>query len=345
MKYFSIALKYIGKRGIPKALLEDRIIKWSENNHDAFECYPFSTGEITKKNINSQSFTNYFEALIRFDLINEQAGLVLLSKNGAVLYEALKLLKESNSDDKYSISDVESFFYLNCIINKDFDLFVTVLMQLSNDPKMPISFYQLNFKAVYLEWLDSKRKLVQTQSDKVEINDVISRVTEWKSPKRYSEDIIPPRINWMADIGLIMVGSNNVFSLTNTGRALVRESQLFVNSEGWLSTSLCSFFAKVFFNESVRFWSDLDEKEKTYSIGKAIDLSLDAFKVLGILRLSVDQSFLFMQIYLLFKLSTVVETKQIGDWIGYEKIIGNKKIGLRKSARSYESYIIVSYAQ
>ncbi|MCY1511902.1 hypothetical protein D9M68_463430 [compost metagenome] len=349
LKYFSKALNFIGKKGIPKSILETRLIKWSEENHDDFEAYLYSSGELTKKKINSPSFLNYYEALIRIDLINEQSGLVLLSKTGAVFYEAFKLFDTSDNTNVYSLNSLESFFYLNCILSKDTDLLLTVISQLYNFKEMTIGYYQENFKSNYLERLINKKDLPFSYNEKVELSDVISRVSGWKSPKRYSEDIVPPRINWMADIGIVELKDTNVFTFTDVGSVIANEllndDHLFNDSDNWISNNFCSVFSKAFIKIPTRKWSHIEEIEREKLIGEGIDLSLRAFKVLGLSRLSVNQCFLFIQIYLLFKYKLIAEINDIGDWIGFEKFIGDKKIGLRKSARSYESYIIVAYAQ
>lgn len=84
----------------------------------------------------------------------------------------------------------------------------------------------MDFQDDYLGRLN--QRLSHTRIDRTlgEIQDARQRVMEWRAPKRYSEDIVPTRLNWLIDLGLITIdkggGRFPAYNLSSGGMAVER---------------------------------------------------------------------------------------------------------------------------
>ncbi len=83
--------------------------------------------------------------------------------------------------------------------------------------------YQAEFQGAYINRLNARLSETNDSRYVGAIQDARQRANDWRAPKRYSEDIVPTRINWLIDLQLISVGSNRgraaTYNLTTAGEA------------------------------------------------------------------------------------------------------------------------------
>lgn len=364
LKLFTVLLDSVNQRGSQIGFLANKMINWSEAHHNDLESYPSPTGEIIKSKVSrprrrtsgvaisaiSTSFRNYLEAAQSFQLVDEQLGTISPSRIGSVLKALKKFSHARHSPNAYSLTDFEKAFYLYVILKVDADRFLSVVSMLRDMPDKSIHDYLGNFRSAYQERLAKKIKLVKGK-EKEKTSDALLRVKNWRSARRYSEDIVPSRINWLIDLGLIDLNSykaRNTIKLNDIGYGVLRYFRIPLDKwyididDEWISTKFASFASKAIAKTNSKTWHELNSTEQNELLEESLKKCYRFFRALTLPRLSIEQTFLFSTIWLLEMHNVVAEFTDIEEWIGFERTIGDMRYGIRKAAREYESYIIIS---
>ena len=344
----------LDKNGLQRQLLERQVIKWSTEHREDLASYISPSGEIKKGKIKSQGFKNYFEAAFKFNLINEPYGLVIPTKIG-IVFKVLKKLVERREEvaNVYELETLEKIFYLYLILIYDADIFLLILQMLAEKPKKPLEFYIDRFQEYYNRRLKDKIHFVGP-TEKTRVMEALNRIAQWRTPERYCEDIVPPRLNWLLDLGLIsrdLYRTRKNFELNPLGEKLY-EGFPFVNdhadtidiNDTWTNHSLFSLLRSYFVDIKIKNWHTLSEDEQEKLMTETLFYAKKYFSPLDIPRLSVQQTYLFISLYLLAQRQTLVEFDEISHWIGFDRIVNTQRIGLRTAVRPEESYIVFSNA-
>jgi hypothetical protein len=353
LRYFQVLMRTLESKGYPKEVLARKLITWSGESHSHFQKYSSPSGEIvpSKKGLGSQSFENYYIAAKNLGLLIEQNGFVIPTRTGEVLGKFNEI--DSGLKDLlnvYELTMMEKFYFPYLLLTKDFDIVVTLLNMLAKGYSELPKFYA-DYKAEYLRRLEEKMEFVPLQ-EKSQLFDAYQRVQGWKNPKRYSEDIIPSRLNWLIDLGLIdssRFQKEEKYFFSESGLRFWRGLPIY-SSEGykdvtshWLKSAYFGFVSSCFAGQN-RDWRLLKPIEKHKLISEAVANFLIRFNTFGIPRLSVEQTCLFISLFSLTERQIIVEANEIVEWIGFEKELDNLKLGYRGASRPGESYIIVSNA-
>lgn len=340
LKYLSIIVTFLNKKGTRRRFVYNRIIKWAKSNVDYFEKLPSSTGEIkesSRKTI-SNSFKNYIEGGSTLEIFNEYYDLLIPSKIGLSLKAAKQIVKEK-LENNYKLENSEKLTLFYLLLKNDADRLLSVVSLIKQYPGSSLHFLQRKFKDTYKKRLQNKLAYLKDK-ERIKTFEALKRVENWRNEERYTEDIVPPRINWLLDLDLL---DNNSFSanqieLNEKGKKIFFELEDI--NDDWLNSKyfIC---ASTLINKTntLKVWGNIKNKEN-YMIGP-LKYCLSNFKVMNLPRLSIEQSFLFISTYLMLVENIIAEFKDIEGYIGFEKQIGNNKIGIRKAARKYESYIAI----
>jgi hypothetical protein len=352
LKYFTVIIDSIGKDGIKKELLQNKILQWNRNNE--IEHLTKYTGIISKSpnTLFSQSFKNYLDAAFQWKLINNEFDQIYFSRSSQV-YRALKNEldnEHAGENDNFQLNDLEKMFYLRIILEKDADIFLTILTMLEKEEKPILDTYLSKFQEYYKNRLISKTQKIDSLY-KYKLSDAINRVNKWKSAKRYSEDLVPSRCNWMLDLGLIndyKFKELKQYHLNDLALRL-KNSTLYYNDDGiidinteWIETHFIHLVKNVYVSDkNFEVWQNINEDLKISIFSEILNLLLKYFRVLGMPTLSLEQSMLFSTFYIFYKYKIVCEYYDLENWIGINKFLDNRKIGVRKSTRNYESYLYI----
>ncbi len=355
IKYFTVALKYLSHVGLQKQILNEMLLKWSKSNHSSFESYISPSGEISlsEGKTFSNSLKAYYHALKEFNLIIEQGNFVLPTKRGEVLIILLDYIKKESTEDinSYSLNCIEQSYFLTILFESDYDIIFLTLQMLNNFPSRKLDFYLSLFQEAYLKRLEHKLvnyKIVEGSN----ILETKKRVLSWRSPKRYSEELMPPRLNWLIDLNLVRYRLNNgYYELTSKGKYFFEtittenssEREYFTYDVDFSASSLISIISTIYFNQNgVKKWSNLIEHEKEDYAMEGLAIATKYFCVLGIPRMPANSTILLCSLYLLNKYSVCVNFLEFSSWIGAKRIIKGKHYGFRSAAREGESYIVVT---
>jgi len=331
----------LSEKGSNQDLVFYKVINWSKLNQDDFNNYKARSGEIIEsKKITktvSNSFKNYIEAAKQFKFIDEQFDQLYPSRTGSVL----RLISENNDasvNNSYELTIYEKIFFLHSLFKKDADYLLTVYYLLRKFPNRELGFYLNKFQDSYRKRLEYKMSVVETNQKDL-VKDALLLVNNWRSPKRYSEDIVPPRINWMIDLNLVNDKGNQIVEKFNDVIDNFDQENL---SDDLVLKNYFHISSQLYFNHHEMIeWKELNETRKEKSIAPILNIAVKNFSPLKMPRISVEQTLLFISIMCLTSLNIIVELDELLEWIGYEKRIGSKIYGVRKTARTYESYIYV----
>jgi len=358
LKYLSISLKYLSHEGLQKQILNEFLLNWSKSNHACFEEYISTSGEITlpEGKAASNSLKAYYHAFKEFNLIIEQGNFVLPTKKGEVLIILLQYLsgpQPSKEINTYTLNLIEKSYFLPVLIEADYDIILSVLQLVDNYPNQRLDSYLSYFPTFYLKRLESKLD----KGEGIDVSLVLEttkRVSAWRSPKRYSEELVPPRLNWLIDLDLINLNAGaGTYSLTAKGRYLyerIASSQFerdnFVFDQDFWSSSVISIIGLIYFQENnLRLWENLGEFEREKCTHEALSIASKFFFVFGIPRMPAKSTILLTCLYLLNKHSISANFIEIINWIGQSRNLNGKVYGYRKAAREGEEYIIITNEQ
>lgn len=341
LSILSELINLIHKKGSQKALIHNRIVSWSKENTHYFSAIPSNTGEIrpSKDKGLSNSFKNYLDAATQLKLVNEISGVLSPSKYGMVL-KNLMLKRDKNP---YLLTAIEKIFYLFIILKNDADIFITVCQMINNYPNKNTTYYLELFQNEYQNRLSKKAEFLKGKS-KEEVMEALNRVKNWQSAKRYSEDIVPPRLNWMKDLEFLnlTILETGEYQLNNSGKklldALINRDTILDVSEDWFYNR---YISNIFYTLDTISWVDLSEESKENLLRTYLQKAITTFSILNIPRIPLEESLFYIIISLYIKENIVSDFYDIESFIGYDRLLENSHYGIRKSARSYESYIIV----
>jgi hypothetical protein len=354
LKYFSIFIDFLRESGLQKKILERRMLDWSREKNSDFKKYISQSGEIVlkKPKIKSHSFLNYLEAAVKLKLVYEETEYIKTTRIGKVL-EAIRRICEpdKNIDNPHELGTSERLLFLYVILSYDADLFITIMYMLYESPAETLDFYLKSFQKNFLSRLKDKIKHV-SPSESTKVNDALNRVNRWRNAIRYSEDIVPSRLNWLLDLGLLseeLYGKERKYQLNNLGKVLYESfpyisTQLKDINDVWVNENFSNFLSLYYGDKKVKDWSQLGDDEKEKVMIEALFYARKHFSPLALPRLAVVQTFLFTSLFLLSQKQVKIEFDDIAEWIGFERIVNGRRIGLRMAARPEESYLLISNA-
>jgi len=352
LKYFTRFIELLEGNGLRTELLCQRILKWSQENHEDLLSYPSKTGEIVFKpgKVKSQGFQNYLDASIQFKILNEERGFVKVTRLGRVLETLLRLNRENKQvSNEYRLTAAEKNYFLYLILQRDADWFIILQKMLMEKPGEQLYFYIGNFQEFYLNRLKAKLKLVSPIAG-IKVNQALQRVMQWRIPNRYCEHIVPSRLNWLLDLGLIseeLFFKGKKYKLNHLGETLYKslrdlDSGMKDIDDAWIYKNMQVLWGLYIESNKLITWARLSNIEKDELLMESIFHARKNFSVLNLPRLSLSQTLLFTSLYLISKHKVQTAFNDIINHIGFEKKIKNVKIGIRRSERPEESYIWIT---
>jgi hypothetical protein len=276
---------------------EDYAIKYS---HFLTES-EYSKGLIQKSN--GKSAEPYIDLLREFNLIETINKVVVPSKKLKVYLELSTQLKDADSANPFILNELDKLFFLELILNDDYLYFSVLLEMIYVKEKTQVNSLINSFQSVILKRLDD---LLSQTSDEFEtktfnrIKHIKKRIEEWKKPQVYLEHIIMPRINWMADLDIIKLSSDNYVSITEAGNTLTEQllswidiSAEFVESSRDYSKRFYPHVASLAYRRTMGTYPEM---ENIYErIDGYLRESFLLFKTLAPNRVTSSQAFTFIK--------------------------------------------------
>jgi len=346
LAYLSAIISLLRDEALTERAFLEKLTQWAKNNTSFLHGYWVDTGEITSTYKNSAG-TRYIDLARKIGLVTTIGGMYRASRDGLILYSLLK--KEKPIHNPFFLSDEEKSFFTYLLISEDADVLLTIINQIDSNQDISLSELQNSFYKDFLDRLERKSNLIEEDIDKRQIlerRNIIAH--QWKKPERYSEHIIPPRINWMCDLDLLDIGlfRKHKCRLSASGKhifsCLPLNGGLIDVSEEWLEDSYWKVCATSIFNKKSILWENLDDVSRASTILDSLMEAFRNFQYSQIPRISSRQAILYMTIFLLSEKNIVASPTELTNWFSFPRIIQNKKYEIRLSPRENESYLLAS---
>jgi hypothetical protein len=342
--YLSALIWILKDRSMSEQILVERIQSWSADHQSELSNYTNSQGSIntTKQKTAAMRYINFALALGMLGRISNTFRLTRFAKPVA------NLIIYNDERNSFHLSLYEKIWYLYWLLIKDGDRLLTIFDLLLDFDMAPLGKLQKEFKSYYLRRLHF-RSSVSKESVAREILIIRRRIQgDWKSPQRYAETIVPPRLNWLLDLGLVSIENTRgkPAALTATGKLLLIEMRKSNISE--LPTADIQWLNEGFFSSVGRSMGASNEKDCSASNSLVTESLIETYlsQAFNLLRssnapkISLLPALLYVCTCLAVKNNKWIDIEVTKQMISESSLLS--KYQVRFSHRENESYITIS---
>lgn len=219
LRYLTVLAELLAPGPAPDLLVLRGLERWADGEQEDLGRYIDSTGVINKS-LKATSAKRYVAFAAAIDLVGKLAGRWRLSKYGRVL----TVLTPKDPRNAFELSPAEVCFFGQRLLLSDADSLVPLMEFL--DPRGAVSLGQVQraFQDLLTRRLQHLEASAKSSEIKQEIAASLRRVRTWSNPTAYVEHLVPPRLQWLLDLGAVdwkEYTSSGRFMLSNGGRALL----------------------------------------------------------------------------------------------------------------------------
>lgn len=226
--------------------LINKLEEWAQVNNIYLKKYVNSSGEITRT-IRHNAAIRYLKLAEDLDFVTKSGEMYGITKYGQVLVNIPKI-----TNNRFELDLFEICIFLRRILLKDLDGLTPVFGILNSGSGIQAEI-QAEYKAKLLDVLKSKEKKCKDLSEKIPYREHIDKIQRWTNEKKYLENLVPPRLNWLLDLKLIDWGkykSTLTYELNNAGSRMAKELFLLNETddtnEEWFENGYYSAFYEAY---------------------------------------------------------------------------------------------------
>ena len=342
--YVSAILKLLEHKTLSESLLYNRLERWSLKHEQDLRGYANPQGYInaTRGRTGAKRYTEFAASL---GLLGRIAGACRVTRFGKPL---LPFLDQMSGRSPFELPDTERCAYLYWLLRKDSDQFLTVLTLLVETQNMSLSGLQSQFQEQYLRQLDARILTEETRVAR-EILAVRNRVAQsWKASQRGLEHIVPPRIHWLADLGLASIGngSGKIPELTAKGHQFyqllprLKGTNSLHTSPSWLQQHFFGVAGRTLLGGTERAWTEIPELEKKELLCNLANQASETLRSTPTPKIALYPALIYMALFLLTEHGIGANIDELhSDLDTFSKDSGSP-YEVRFSYRENESYLI-----
>jgi hypothetical protein len=341
-------VKILGTKSLPKQFLREALQKWSAQEENVSIEYKNHRGKVTKGNGKpTTAFNHYLDFSVSLKVITAQNHIIMNSRLGRLLSKLASEDKEIESQ----LNEAEKFFYLINLFHDDADaLLLTLELLESYDIPVPQKSLLDIFEEQLKQRLLLKQKYAHEQLQAVIHNKYQEIEYTWKNAKSYAKHIIPPRLEWLKDLGILtQTKEKSWYQLTELGKdfytslPMLNDSKKRDVNERWFKKNAMASFAPLVLSKCpLIFWHELDSEQQHEFLAPVLKNAFRLLDVEVIRRISLYPSLLLMSISIASKNNVIVEFQELEDKLKQGVTIENKMFSARPSARMNEGYITLN---
>ncbi len=346
--YFTAILLTLRQSGLSEQVLLNKVIAWSQIHRVDLYNYYVRTGEITSTKQNSAGM-HYLEAAANLKLIVSLAGVYRTSRVGSVLVALLETYQLN--PNPFFLTSVEKLFYIYCLLKADADILLTIVDCILERGGGSLINLQRTFQSSFLERIDKKTFVTQDEGVRYTLRDRKTKVKEdWKKPERYAEHIVPPRLNWLLDLGFLKEAlfRQHHFELTEEGQQFfsalpcLGECSLHDITDQWLDLEYWQIVAQRLLEiESLVQWAKIDSETQYSFMTTLLTEAFHVFRYSLVPRISLIQIMLYLSIRLLLDHHIIAGPAVLTEWFLPIRFMDGRRYEVRLSPRENESYLII----
>lgn len=338
----------VSNKQLPKAVLQDVMIKWSFELERTDANYRNSKGKLTEENRPTSAFNHYLQLCQSLGLINALNGNYNLSRIAHIL---LALLSDSPKSNSLEIG--EKIFYIFQLFRFDADGILLVLGMLNGVEKTQM-IIQEKFKEEFNIRLLAKQNSA-SGSTKMLINEKYRTLNFiWKKPTKYAEHILIPRCEWLSSLGFINIakaGSSTIYSLSEVGQLFYKQLPFLANTftkdinEYWMTNYLFNLMHITFPASHRISINDMHEVEANLKLGEALSKAILAVKSSNAFRIPLVDALLYICTKLFLTENIIINFSDIIEKLANGFIYSGKQYMVINTGRLNESYITTRVTQ
>lgn len=301
--YVSAILQLLEHKTLSESVLYARLEKWSLDHEQDLMAYPNRQGFInaTREQTGPKRYTNLAVSL---GLVGRIAGACRVTRFGKTLLPFLHQVPDQNP---FELICAEQCAYLYWLLVKDSDRLLTIIRMLVEGGSQPLSDLQNAFRSFYLQQLQT-RMLTAEERIARDILAVRNRVAHWKEGTgRSMENIVFPRIHWLADLGLVSIESDGKRQsrLTEMGIQFsqslpkIQGMPTFHTSPVWLRNQFFSVAGRIFTEGPELLWSEIQPLKKKELLNKLTFRALETLRGTPIPKISLYPALIYMTLLLM----------------------------------------------
>ncbi|MDE0552578.1 MAG: hypothetical protein OXI24_00050 [Candidatus Poribacteria bacterium] len=342
--YVSAILRLLEHKTLSESVLYSQLEKWSLNHEENLMGYANQQGFIkaTRGQAAPKRYTNFAVSL---GLIGRIAGACRVTRFGKTL---LPFLHQAPDHNPFELTNAERCAYLYWLLLKDSDQLLTVIRMLVGRSPQSLSDLQNAFPTFYLQQLQA-RMLTAEEHVARDILSVRNRVAHWKEgTKRSIENIVPPRIHWLADLGLVSVENDGKrhSRLTESGTRFseslpkIQETQAFHTNPVWLREEFFGIAGQVLIDTIDRQWTDLQKLERKELLYKLTFQAFETLRSTPTPKISLYPALIYMALLLITNNRIAVNLEELHADLNTFSKEPDTQYAVRFSHRENESYLI-----
>lgn len=353
LRYISQLLRFVAHTPQNRDVLATKLKRWSFNRNEDITNHKYNTGAAhSMKNIHRIDLAEgYITLSVKFGLLSEISNVFHLTRMGRVLY---CLLNDSSkeSDNLFSLNEDEKLFYTYQLLQQDADNLLTVLNMIQLHKNTDLKVLKENFHESFVNRLKVK---IATCSKEHTINQLHDRYIEvkekWKKPEAYASYFLPPRLNWLLDLGLLELSrerNRNIYQLSGSGKKLLQFLPIKDHSDVtdiWFEHQYFSKITPLIFpSTDFKFWQEVDDNVRVAICKEYIPKAFELFRQSTVPKVSLKQTVLYLCLRYGKELNLIANVSDLIQWLQTPRILDNFIYEVRISARENESYIIRRHA-
>ena len=342
--YVSAILRLLEHKTLSESVLYARLEKWSLDHEQDLMAYPNRQGFInaTREQTGPKRYTNLAVSL---GLVGRIAGACRVTRFGKTL---LPFLYQGPDRNPFELIYAERCAYLYWLLVKDSDQLLTIIRILAEKSPRSLSDLQNFFPEFYRQQLQSHMLTAEKHIAR-DILAVRNRVEHWgKVPKRTLENIVPPRIHWLIDLGLVSSEHSKGKSpqLTTMGIRFyknlpkIQEGIPAVHMNAWLQNSFFGVVGQIFTDEPTRAWSKIQPEEKKEKLNKLASRALETLRSTRTPKISLYPALIYIVLLLITDDRIRVNLGELHEDLETFSKEPDTRYEVRFSHRENEAYLI-----
>jgi hypothetical protein len=346
LSVISQLLRILAKESLPEEIIKFRLIRWSAAQETSDTGYGLRTGKLTNKGKATSAFPRYLSFAKALGLIESIGQTHRRSRLGTPLSALI-----GDTDPKTTeLSDEEKIFYLLILLWKDADPLLCILDRMATESDRGVRQLDLQREFGYLYQNRLQAKIDHSPDEnfrQIVFKRLTTIASEWKNPARYAEHIVPPRLEWLRDLGVLKIASGKIktfcfsdsifASYQSWPKIAVQTSDL---SDHWIWTSFMSYLGCNLIGRPYRSWDVVELSDRTRYLAPLLKTAFSVLTSRGVPRVPLNTTMIYAMIRLAVDHGVVVNFEQLQNFLAGKHKIGNRKYQVRLSPRENESYIL-----
>lgn len=239
--------------------LQGKLEAWAEEHEKYLERY-FSKSGFIKKSPRHYPARRYIHLAESLRLIKISRNECALTKIG----QPLPIL-DKNKQNPFELTIEQKCYLLKRILENDFDYIFPLLRLLENYNSAREIFD--NFKIAVLEHWEKRSKRIGDILKSSGFKKRKELMLKWTREKKYLENIIYPRLDWLLDIQILdrEKCKKRIYKLTHDGKTFLEElkkMEVEIGADAWLEDHYYGIFGRCFIKENVISFYSLKKEER-----------------------------------------------------------------------------------